>query len=95
MELDALTEADLPAIDPALTPAVLETIDPARALAARRGVGSTAPDRVREQLAEFARTCAAQRDWAARMPSGPALRRGQGGRHERYHHPAKIRPRCP
>ena len=73
IELDGLTEADLPAIDPALKPGVLDTLDPARAIAARRGHGSTAPDRVREQLAGFARTCAAQRDWALNLPSGAAL----------------------
>ena len=75
IELDGLTEADLPEIDAALTAGVLETIDPARAIAARRGTGGTAPDRVREQLAEFARTCAAQSEWAGRMPQGAALRR--------------------
>ena len=80
MELDGLTAADLPEIDAALTPDVLETIDPARALAARRGTGSTAPDRVREQLAGFSRICAAQRDWAARMPAGAALRRNERDR---------------
>lgn len=78
MELDGLSAADLPRIDEALTPEVLDTLDPARALAARRGTGSTAPDRVREQLAGFARLCAAQRDWAARMPEGAALRRMAG-----------------
>ena len=78
MELDGLTAADLPQIDAALTPAVLEVLDPSRAIAARRGTGSTAPDRVREQLGQFTATCALQRDWAARMPAGPALRRQQG-----------------
>lgn len=77
IELDGLTEADLPAIDAALTAEMLESVDPARALAARRGQGSTAPDRVREQLAELVRASATQRDWAQRALSGAALRQSE------------------
>lgn len=75
IELDGLTGADLHAIDPALKPEVLETINPARAIAARKGVGSTAPDRVREQLAEFSSACTAQRKWAEKPLKGSALPR--------------------
>ncbi|MFO1210619.1 MAG: argininosuccinate lyase, partial [Amaricoccus sp.] len=73
IELDGLTASDLPEIDAALAPEVLEVIDPARALAARTGRGGTAPARVREQLAEFRRTCATQREWADRALTGAAL----------------------
>ncbi|MFD1880600.1 argininosuccinate lyase [Paracoccus pacificus] len=73
IELDGLTADDLPKIDDALKPEVLKVIDPRRALAARSGVGGTAPVRVREQLAEFRKTCDAQRDWVKVVPSGAAL----------------------
>ncbi|CAK7261106.1 MULTISPECIES: argininosuccinate lyase [unclassified Shinella] len=73
MELDGLTEADLPKIDAALTADVLRTIDPVRALAERFGQGGTAPARVREQIAAFADTCTRQRAWAARGLEGVAL----------------------
>ena len=74
IELADLRPEDLPEIDPALGPGVLETLDPARAIAARRGHGSTAPDRVRGQIDTFRATCARQHDWAMAMPTGPALR---------------------
>ncbi len=73
MELDGLTEDDLPKIDAALTAGVLETINPVRALAERFGQGGTAPARVREQIAAFADTCARQRAWAALGLRGVAL----------------------
>ena len=75
MELQDLTAADLPQIDAALTPAVLEVISPDRALAERWGKGGTAPVRVREQIAAFAETCARQRRWAMAELTGAALRR--------------------
>ncbi len=73
IELADLRAEDLPAIDPALAPGVLETLDPARAIAARHGHGSTAPDRVREQIRNFAATCRAQEGWARNPPAGAAL----------------------
>lgn len=78
MELDGLTEADLPKIDAALTADVLRTIDPVRALAERFGQGGTAPARVREQIAAFADTCTRQRAWAARGLEGVALEPSAG-----------------
>ena len=79
IELDALTKADLPKIDRELKPEVLTVIDPARALAARYGVGGTAPVRVREQLDDFTRLCTDQRDWTEKPLQGAALMRGKGG----------------
>ncbi|OWV98743.1 argininosuccinate lyase [Rhizobium sp. R693] len=73
IELDGLTEVDLPNIDAALTAEVLATIDPAKALAERFGQGGTAPVRVREQIAAFAKTCTEQRAWAERNLVGLAL----------------------
>lgn len=73
IELDGLTEADLPKIDVALTAEVLATIDPAKALAERFGHGGTAPVRVREQIAAFAKTCEQQSDWAEQNLVGIAL----------------------
>ncbi|MNL41190.1 argininosuccinate lyase [compost metagenome] len=73
IELDGLTEADLPKIDAALTADVLHVIDPARALAERWGQGGTAPIRVREQIAAFTDTCVQQRAWADRELKGVAL----------------------
>ncbi|WP_457585051.1 argininosuccinate lyase [Ensifer canadensis] len=78
MELDGLTEADLPKIDAALTADVLNVIDPARALAERWGQGGTAPVRVREQIAAFADTCVKQRAWADQGLKGVALASSAG-----------------
>ena len=78
IELADLRPEDLPGIDPALGPGVLDTLDPARAIAARRGHGSTAPDRVRAQIGAFTATCRAQYDWANAPPRGAALRNREG-----------------
>ena len=47
----ALSADDLAAIDPKLTPKVLEALDPARAVAARTVTGGPAPESVRRELA--------------------------------------------
>jgi argininosuccinate lyase len=56
VELDELTDDDLAAISPHLTPKVREVLTVEGSVASRDGRGGTAPDRVREQLAELAAT---------------------------------------
>jgi argininosuccinate lyase len=56
IELDELTDDDLAAISPHLTPAVRDVLTAEGSVASRDGRGGTAPDRVREQLAELAAT---------------------------------------
>ncbi|MDJ1158039.1 argininosuccinate lyase [Chelatococcus sp. SYSU_G07232] len=63
--LDDLAEADLAAVDVRLEPAIRSCLTAEAAVAARRGYGGTAPERVREQLARLAGTLEAQREWAA------------------------------
>jgi len=58
IELADLTDEQLAAIDPALTPAVHDVLTVEGSVASRQGRGGTAPVRVREQLAE-ARTAVA------------------------------------
>ena len=53
LELGDLTPDDLASISPALTPAVLDVLSAAGSVASRDGRGGTAPDAVREQLAEL------------------------------------------
>ena len=60
-ELHELTDAELAAIDPALTPAVREVLTVRGSLTSRSGVGGTAPDRVAEQLAALRSRIAADR----------------------------------
>ncbi len=73
MELQDLTEADLPKIDNTLKPDLLSVIDPQAALKARWGAGGTAPDRVREQIDAFKKVCDNQRAWASAPLIGSAL----------------------
>jgi argininosuccinate lyase len=54
VELDELTDDQLAAISPALTPAVREVLTVEGSVASRDGYGGTAPVRVREQLAALA-----------------------------------------
>ena len=63
IELMDLTDEDLAAIDPRLTPAVKEVLSVQGSIASRDGRGGTAPDRVREQLSGVRETIAAQRAW--------------------------------
>lgn len=50
VELWDLDDAELAAIDPTLTPTVRDVLTIAGSVAAKNGVGGTAPERVREQL---------------------------------------------
>ncbi len=54
IELHELSDDDLAAISPQLTPAVRAVLTVEGSVASRTGRGGTAPDRVREQLAELA-----------------------------------------
>jgi argininosuccinate lyase len=53
IELHELTDEQFAAIDPRLTPGVRDVLTAEGSVASRRGRGGTAPDRVREQLAEL------------------------------------------
>jgi argininosuccinate lyase len=64
IELDELTDEQLAEIDPRLTPAVREVLTVEGSVASRDGRGGTAPDRVREQLAELRAALADHRAWA-------------------------------
>jgi argininosuccinate lyase len=61
IELHELDDDQLAAIDPRLTPAVRDVLTVEGSVASRRGRGGTAPDRVREQLAELRAGVAAER----------------------------------
>jgi argininosuccinate lyase len=54
IELHELTDDDLTAISPHLAPAVRDVLTVEGSVGSRRGRGGTAPERVREQLAELA-----------------------------------------
>lgn len=61
VELDGLSEEELAAISPELTPDVRRVLSVAGSVAARRGRGGTAPVRVRDQLGELAAAVAGHR----------------------------------
>ncbi|HEV2347678.1 MAG TPA: argininosuccinate lyase, partial [Actinocrinis sp.] len=63
IELSDLTDQDLSAIDPRLTPKVKQVLTVEGSLASRDGRGGTAPVRVREQLAAVRELLATQREW--------------------------------
>jgi argininosuccinate lyase len=63
IELSDLTDEDLAAIDPKLTPEVKQVLTVSGSVASRDGRGGTAPVRVREQLAEVRALIAEQRAW--------------------------------
>jgi argininosuccinate lyase len=63
VELDELTDEQLAQIDPHLTPGVREVLTVEGSVASRDGRGGTAPDRVREQLAELRAALADHRAW--------------------------------
>ena len=70
VELDALSDAELAAISPRLTPDVRSVLSVDGALAARSAFGGTAPVRVREQLDALEAALDAAAGWAATRP-GP------------------------
>jgi len=65
IELWDLTDDDLAALSPALTPEVREVLTVEGSLASRNGVGGTAPVRVAEQLLAARAALDAGRAWAA------------------------------
>ena len=65
IELWDLSDADLAAVSPHLTPEVREVLTVAGSLASRDAVGGTAPARVAEQLAACRARAAELRAWAA------------------------------
>jgi argininosuccinate lyase len=68
VELWELTDDELAAISPALRPEVRGRLTPHAAVAARTRYGGTAPQRVREQLAELAAKAEAWAEWAGTNP---------------------------
>ena len=68
VELDGLSDAQMLAISPHLTPGVREVLDVSGSLAARDGRGGTAPSRVAEQLDELSVVRDALRAWASTRP---------------------------
>jgi argininosuccinate lyase len=62
--LPDLSPAQLAAIDPALTPQVLDVLTVEGSVASRDGRGGTAPARVEEQLAELSSVAEPLRAWA-------------------------------
>ncbi|MET0135340.1 MAG: argininosuccinate lyase [Kibdelosporangium sp.] len=61
--LDDLSDADLIAIDPHLTPAVREVLSVDGSIASRDAYGGTSPDRVAEQRERLTRRLAEHRTW--------------------------------
>jgi argininosuccinate lyase len=70
IELGELTDAELAAVSPALTPQVRSVLDVAGSLASRDGYGGTAPVRVAEQRERLAGRLVALRGWAGGAPAG-------------------------
>ncbi|MDQ6657037.1 MAG: argininosuccinate lyase [Actinomycetota bacterium] len=64
--LHQLSDAELAAVHPSLTPEVRAVLTVAGSLASRDGVGGTAPVRVAEQLVTLAERIATDRAWASR-----------------------------
>lgn len=68
VELWDLSDEELTGISPSLTPEVRERLTAQAAVAARSRFGGTAPDRVREQLAELGDRVVQWRAWAEDNP---------------------------
>jgi argininosuccinate lyase len=66
--LDELTDEELLAAHPALTPKVREVLTVPGSIAARDARGGTAPGRVAEQLAELRAAVSHARTWAEQPP---------------------------
>jgi argininosuccinate lyase len=69
IELTDLTDAELAAISPRLTPAVREVLTVAGSLASRSAFGGTAPARVAEQAIRLRSVVDGQLAWAATWPA--------------------------
>jgi argininosuccinate lyase len=65
LELWDLSDEDLAAISPSLSPEVRSVLSVEGSLASRDAYGGTAPDRVREQLGRALADVRAQREWAS------------------------------
>jgi argininosuccinate lyase len=63
--LDEVSDADLAKVSPHLTPDVRSVLTVDGAIAARKGVGGTAPDRVAEQLTQVRAVVDDAAAWAA------------------------------
>jgi argininosuccinate lyase len=61
-----VSDADLAKVSEHLTPDVRQVLDVAGALAARKGYGGTAPERVAEQVAALRVTVDEHASWASR-----------------------------
>jgi argininosuccinate lyase len=72
IDLPDLSDDDLAAVDPRLTPKVRSVLTVEAALAARSGRGGTSPARVAEQIDEFTERIVAHREWAAAY-AGPRV----------------------
>ncbi len=68
-DLHEVSDADLAALSPHLTPDIREVLDVRRAIASRRGHGGTAGERVQEQLVALRGDVAAQQAWADAPPN--------------------------
>ncbi|TLW92388.1 argininosuccinate lyase [Saccharomonospora piscinae] len=71
--LDELTDDELAAVHPALSPAVREVLTIEGSVSSRDARGGTAPQRVAEQRDRLVSRLAAVREWAERPPSAPPL----------------------
>jgi argininosuccinate lyase len=70
VELADLSDADLAAVSPALTPAVREVLSVAGSIASRGSRGGTAQSQVDAQIVELRAELDAQRTWAGTRPAG-------------------------
>ncbi len=74
IELWELSDADLTAVSPHLTPSVREVLSVAGSLASRDARGGTAPVRVGEQLAQAQAAVKSARAFATSVPGRPGIR---------------------
>jgi argininosuccinate lyase len=79
IDLPDLSDDDLAAISPFLTPGVREVLDVAGSLASRDGRGGTAPDRVAEQRARLEERLSGLLEWAG-APVTPVAARAARAR---------------
>ena len=64
IDLSAVTDLDLAAVDARLTPDIRSSLTPDAAVAARTGFGGTAPDEVMAQIVRLKVRLRGQREWA-------------------------------